>query len=126
VKKGAYTEQETEQLKSFLALGLSVSEIASRLDRAPSSVHGKVDYLRMTPEKREAKRERHRAYRRENSNPVRNWMHENAQIILSQRPSEEMLAERDERYSAPFRDLSGFAFGDPPIGYSALDREKRA
>jgi hypothetical protein len=30
--------------------------------------------------------------------------------------------ERRARLMAPPRDLSGFFFGDPPLGYSALDR----
>jgi hypothetical protein len=31
-------------------------------------------------------------------------------------------AERDRRLAAPPRDLTGLMFGDPPLGFSALDR----
>lgn len=32
-----------------------------------------------------------------------------------------VLAEHGRRLAAPFRDLAGAVFGDPPFGYSALD-----
>lgn len=122
VVRGAWTKEEVERLNSYLAMGLSVPEIASNLDRDPSSVHNKIYHTQMTPEKREVRRERHRAYRREHSIPMRNWMHENAMTVMSCRPAEELLAERDTRYTAPLRDLTAFLLGDPPIGYSALDK----
>lgn len=43
--------------------------------------------------------------------------------ILASRPTEEMLRERDKRNAAAARDLTGLIFGDPPKGYSALDRK---
>lgn len=36
--------------------------------------------------------------------------------------SEQVLVERDQRYAAPHRSLTAAFFGDPPLGYSALDR----
>lgn len=38
------------------------------------------------------------------------------------RPGEDILAERDRRASAPARNLTGAICGDPPVGFSALDR----
>lgn len=38
------------------------------------------------------------------------------------RPGEDILAERDRRISAPARNLVGAICGDPPVGFSALDR----
>lgn len=121
VVTGKWTKEEVERLNSYLAMGLSVPEIATRIDRAPASVHNKVHYAKMTPEEREKRRDRQERYRREYSGPVRNWMHDYAPTILSERPAPELLTERDVRFSAPLRDLSGFVFGDPPVGYSALD-----
>jgi hypothetical protein len=37
-------------------------------------------------------------------------------------PTPEQLARRDVRSAAPARDLTGALMGDPPLGYSALDR----
>ncbi len=34
----------------------------------------------------------------------------------------EQLAERAMRLAAPCRDIAGMLFGDPPVGYSALER----
>jgi hypothetical protein len=103
-------------------MGLSVSEIARKFDRAPASVHNKIHHAKMTPEERETRRERQRGYQREYSGHLGRGVHDYAQIILSERPAPELLAERDVRFSAPLRDLAGFVFGDPPAGYSALDQ----
>ena len=51
------------------------------------------------------------------------FIHDNAAAILASRPTEEMLRERDKRNAAAARDLTGSVFGDPPKGYSALDRK---
>lgn len=37
------------------------------------------------------------------------------------RPTDQMLAERDRRLTAP-RSLGAALMGDPPVGYSALDK----
>lgn len=39
---------------------------------------------------------------------------------------EECLADRDRRNAAPQRTLIGGVVGDPPLGYSALDRRGKA
>lgn len=41
----------------------------------------------------------------------------------SGRPTAEMLADRDKRYYATPRSLTSWVMGDPPPGYSALDRK---
>ena len=42
------------------------------------------------------------------------------------RPSEEMLCERDARMAGEEpRSLTGMMMGDPPVGFSALDRRER-
>jgi hypothetical protein len=48
------------------------------------------------------------------------WVHDNARTILCSRPSEAALRERDRRLALPTS-----MFGDPPPGYSALDRMRR-
>lgn len=47
-------------------------------------------------------------------------------VVGSMRVSESALAERDARYEASqLRDLTAATFGDPPPGFSALDRRRR-
>lgn len=38
------------------------------------------------------------------------------------RPNPETLLERRARAEAPYRGLTGVLMGDPPVGYSALDK----
>lgn len=40
------------------------------------------------------------------------------------RPTDEMLADRDRRYYGTPRTLTAWLMGDPPPGYSALERSK--
>lgn len=41
------------------------------------------------------------------------------------RPSDALIRERDRRAAAPSHDLVGALMGDPPIGFSALDKRAR-
>lgn len=50
----------------------------------------------------------------------------NLHLGFGERPSQDILAKRDERLSAPFRDLTGALLGDPRQGQSALDRRVSA
>lgn len=47
----------------------------------------------------------------------------NLRIGNGARATEDMLRRRDERMSAPFRDLTAAICGDPRVGQSALDRK---
>jgi len=119
--KRKWTDEEVEQLKSLLETNLTDSEIADRLGRTLKAVRMKLDYIRRTPIQRDMDRKRCRTYYRR-LRPIKAHIHDNAQVIESSRPDEETLAERDRRYATPFRDLTGLLLGDPPVGYSAMDR----
>lgn len=94
-------------------------ELASETDRSFFAVRSKLHKMLMTPERKaqwratENKRYRDRvpAYRSKTELQ-----------ILANRPPSDVLREHAERCQAPVRDLTAAYFGDPPVGYSALER----
>ena len=118
--KRAWTKEETERLESLLANDTPIRDIADQLGRTVMSVWGKILDLRRTPTDRAQKIDKGRIRRHIKANKDR--LHPSPQSLLEERPAPELLAERDVRFSAPLRDLAGFVFGDPPVGYSALDQ----
>lgn len=84
-------------------------------------MRGKIENSRRTPVERAQATERRRINRHVKA-AYKDRLHPSPQAVLEARPAPELLAERDVRFSAPLRDLSGFVFGDPPVGYSALDQ----
>ena len=94
-------------------------EISAHLGRTGKSVEQKLNRLLMSPatKERRAKMERARyAKRVERYHP-----YENKQIVMF-RPTREMIEARDIKSAAPVRDLTALLCGDPPVGFSALER----
>lgn len=92
------------------------AEIGAHIGRTGKSVEQKLIQLTLTPETRarRSKLERARyAKRVENCNPYR---------IEIFRPTQQMIDARDARSAAKARDLTAALCGDPPVGYSALER----
>lgn len=100
----AWADAEVERLMRLrLALGWSWDDIAADLGRTESGVKSKFKY------------EQHSREVRAPSVP----------FVREPVPDCVML-DRARRLSAPFRDLAGAVFGDPPWGHSALDRRSAA
>lgn len=94
-------------------------DIAAALGKSGKAVEQKLARLLMSPETkaRRAEMERARyAKRVQDCNP-----YGNRQIVIF-RPTPEMIDARDARSNAGPRDLTGAIAGDPPVGYSALER----
>lgn len=120
-----WTTEETETLLSLRAQSVTFPDIAVRLSRTRKAVEWRYQLVRLTPEKKEKFRERKnassRTYRKRphKINPLRF-------VPGTTRIPEDVLMERDVRLAAP-RTITAHFMGDPPIGYSALDkREVRA
>jgi IS30 family transposase len=90
----------------------SIKEIAERLGRTEGGVAGRRKRLRMSQEQRAAIRSRERQqYKKRNHAPVR-----------SNKVPDSILIDRDYRASLEPRDNTAAILGDPPVGYSALER----
>jgi hypothetical protein len=97
-----WTAHELVRAKAMRNNNLSYAEIDRRLGRRTGSTQGKFDYIASQNAK-----EPH--------------------IAGSMRAPEFVLAERDKRSAAAdLRDQTATFFGDPPPGYSALDRKRAA
>lgn len=93
-----WTEAEVTILTECHQAGVLLANIAKELNRSESSVRKKWEAMEHPFRK------------------VRCAYPDRAEA------PETALAERDRRINAPYRDLTAAFFGDPPLGYSALDR----
>lgn len=116
-----WSSAEVEKLQTLMSLGMRRADIAEALGRTQKSIDGKVQYLSLSDEQRD---ERRRALRRRRMREAKESprIHVNAQVVVSSRPTHDVIVERARRSDAPFRDLTAAIFGDPPVGYSALER----
>ena len=115
-----WSDEETAALQQHLADRKKLREIAELIGRPVSSISNKVARLTADPRRREArlaeKRERDAVY-----HVIAPYNHEYPESVLKGRPSVEALRERDLRLAAPLTP-NCIILGDPPPGYSALDR----
>jgi hypothetical protein len=118
--KERWSPQEWIRVKHLIGRGHDVAQIALMIGRSKEQLKGKIRWENMTEEKRRARRDRINARRH------RNGEHFPSQRVdkptITHRAPPETLAERALRLSAP-QTLTGALFGDPPIGFSALDRK---
>ena len=115
-----WNEEDIALIQKLHAEGMSYGAIGERINRSAKAVRVKLKRLSMTPEQiyEYNKKERLRGKKyiaratiagvRENVRP------ENAIPT-------DVLTDREARLAAP-RDLTGTFFGDPPKGFSALER----
>lgn len=121
MSKTIWTKELLDRLAQLMAENLPVQAIADRMGISKKAVEGRLYWDRMTPEALAKRRAAVNARRRE--------LHEKAdrritieQVQVSARPSDEQIKQRDMRLAMPYRDLTASFFGDPPIGFSALDQ----
>lgn len=117
-----WSTQEEKTLFEMLAAGERASDIARQIGRSLKGVEGKIEYLNLSPLQREERRQalRRRRAKEQAANTTR--VHPNGQVVAASRPSNEVLAERNQRAALMPRDLTAAFFGDPLPGYSALER----
>ena len=112
-------EQFRERLKSQ---GKTCAEVGAILGRTAGSVSMHLYERRMSPEKAQAHKEmKNRSRQRRDPVVPRSDRFLDKSIQVVNRPTPEMLADRDRREAMPHRDLTSAFFGDPPLGLSALE-----
>lgn len=118
--KEKWGPKEWGRVKHLLDRGHSVASIALMIGRSKEQIKGKIRWETMSEEKREARRERINARRQANvPSTSRRYT-----PSITHRAHPEAIAEREKRMIAP-QTLTGAFCGDPPIGFSALDRKLR-
>jgi hypothetical protein len=114
-----WTAEELTEAREMRSRGISYRTIDTVFDKARGSAQGMLkrhfpDHVWIDPYSRS---EKHKS-------PA--GASHSHHVIMSHRPSDQALAERDRAYSAP-QSLAQIFLGDPPQGRSALDKmETRA
>jgi transposase-like protein len=99
MSRSKWTPESIALLQQRLADGVSVTAIAKELGRERTIVRAKIDYLQNFDRGRPG-----------------------AGNVKAPVISPSQWEERDRRLAAPPRDLTGAMLGDPPVGFSALER----
>lgn len=123
MRNNMWTAEDWARVVEMRAAGSAIRKIAVSIGRTFHQVRSKICWEAMTAEQRESRALRMRLGKSSVPKTIstgRSLEH----VRICARPSPESLEERARRYSAGPRDLTGAFFGDPPLGYSAL--EKRA
>jgi hypothetical protein len=121
-KSGRWATEETKRLSELVAAGCGRDEIAALLGRTPGAIEARLRWLQLSETARlrsNAGKVVREAKIRAGELERRNYVHNTRG---SPRVPEQLAADREARYSAPLS-ISGFVLGDPPAGYSALDRK---
>jgi hypothetical protein len=120
--KRRFTPEEDAMIAKVVAAGLSPAaaseKLARKMKHTPLSIMGRIYWLRLSAEKKAAKAAKVCARRR---GEYRSHLIINA-VCQLEIPSD-VLDDRERRMLAP-RSITAFVLGDPPPGYSALDRKQ--
>jgi hypothetical protein len=115
-----WTAEETAILRKMMKDCHSFRVIAKKLGRTLKSIEEKWYRLNMSEDVRERRRER--ARRRRQADNEKRSIRSHSVLIISTRPTSDLLAERDAKSAIPPRDLTAAFCGDPKPGFSALER----
>jgi hypothetical protein len=116
-----WSPDEDESLRQMKSQGLSFRKIATSIGRTWCSTVHRWRLLNIKDEERESRSERARTYRAERRRRDSGHKQRGVDCVRPLVIPDVVFEERNERLSAP-RSLTGFICGDPPAGYSALDR----
>lgn len=122
VRGRKWTQEEHEKLVKLKQQSLSFAEIATALNRTRKAVEWRWQVINFSAETRE----RYRKNRQENAARYRRKPRKTNPLRFvpeTMIAPDIVLIERDMRLKAP-QTITGYLFGDPPRGYSALDRRE--
>lgn len=120
-----WTPEEDAVLRQMKAQGAAFRKIAAEVGRTWCSTVHRWRLLNIKDEERESRSARARTYRAERRRRDSGYKERGADIVRPLVVPDEVFVERNERLSTP-RSLTGAICGDPPPGYSALDRRQEA
>ncbi|MFK4647189.1 hypothetical protein ABIF96_005763 [Bradyrhizobium ottawaense] len=115
-----WTPEEDAKLAELVAAGLSWEEIGPEFGLKRDAARKRWGLLHETPEERADRCEKRRLYQERVK--LRNGVLPEDLPVRKLAVPEEVLQERNARLIAPLT-ITGIICGDPPIGFSALDRK---
>lgn len=117
-----WTAEDWQRVQDMLKVGKTPLQIGSSIGRSAHQVRSKIQWERTPEQKREERRIQVNA-RRHASGEYKSTPRPHG-YVSAHRPAPAMLEEAQRRLYAP-RTISQELFGDPPPGYSALDRKRQ-
>lgn len=105
----SWSSDDESQLCFLSRKGITNEDLAARFGRTIYGIKSRLRLLRMSPAER-ASREHQKVAHRLHEQPDRPVI---PQCVID---------DRDHRSMLPPRDLTAALLGDPPVGYSALER----
>lgn len=122
-----WTQKDILLLRRMMNAGQTVRQMAMHFGCTDDRVRDRIKIDSMTPKERAANAARAKAWREKQKAAGRNAKMPSGQprrdtVSSISRPSPEMMEEAQRRSIAPHRCLAAAFLGDPPIGYSQLDR----
>jgi hypothetical protein len=120
IAENSWLPEEVALLQKLREQNFTYRQIAERLSRPWKGVRAKLARMRMTPEMRKRYNENERLRGKKFLSPRKVAGITYMAPEISKVPPE-LLADREARHAAP-RDLTGLICGDPPRGFSALER----
>lgn len=117
--------KESELAYELWKSGVSYQAIAERLKRNAKNVQHRIMLAKADPKLRAEIIARKAAQNRQRIEARASQRVMNCTLPVSDavETDTELLREREIRRAAQHRDLTGMLLGDPPIGFSALDRQ---
>lgn len=113
-----WTPEHDDIIQSLSAQGVSSRLIGAQIGRTKGAVIGRLARLRRD----DAAREKDTRYKREWERTRRDQHRSIAVRAVKVEIPDDVLTSRAAYINAAPRDLTGAHFGDPPRGFSALDR----
>lgn len=113
--RSPWTQEKDTAALTLKAKGASLAEIARTVGKSPEATKFRLRQLSLSPEQREAESRARHSGRTHVSIGARERVMPSSVIPI------EVIEDRNRRLMAPQP-----AFGDPRIGYSALDRKQSA
>lgn len=112
-----WTDEEWQRAKSLLDSGYTQDAVAGIIGRTSQQIASKKQWESLSSDRRERKALQKRQRRAEYIPSTSVRLHVADYMTIP----ECVIEERNARAVAA-KSLTGWVFGDPPIGYSALDR----
>lgn len=117
-----WTDEQLRTLRQLHEAGWTYKAIADELGCSVERVRGRLAWDKKTNEQLAKRREQINRRRRGEMSTTR--FHPTYDTVAG-RPKPAQIADRDARRAA-VRTITAEFFGDPPPGYSALDRKREA
>ncbi len=121
LRNNMWSPEDWATVVRMRAEGMTIGAVAARIGRRVNTLKAKIRWEAMDSDERASRAARIKGYKRKHRQTIKTER-QFEMVRKEGRPSEESIADRERRHAAGPRDLTGAFFGDPPRGYSALER----